>query len=109
MSGESLSPKDALTAAVTLANTGKTAGTAVLQLYIRDLAGSRVRPVRELKGFKRVALQPGEEKEVSFAIEEPMLRFWTINSRMESEPGDFQLWIGLDSTAERTAFFTLTE
>ena len=109
LSGESLSRTGSITASGTLTNTGKTAGTAVLQLYIRDLVGSRVRPVRELKGFQRVALQPGEEKEISFAIEESMLRFWTINRRMESEPGDFQLWIGLDSTAEQTAFFTLTE
>ena len=109
MSGESLCKQDALTAAVTVTNTGKYTGTAVLQLYIRDLVGSRVRPIRELKGFQRVTLRPGEEKEIVFAVEEPMLRFWTVNRRMESEPGDFQLWIGLDSTAERTAFFTLTE
>ncbi|MBR0219565.1 MAG: beta-glucosidase BglX [Clostridia bacterium] len=109
LSGETLSQTGELTAAVTLTNTGKRAGTAVLQLYIRDLVGSRVRPVRELKGFRRVALQPGETREISFAIDEPMLRFWTINRRMESEPGDFQLWIGLDSTTENTAFFSLAE
>jgi beta-glucosidase len=62
-----------------------------------------------VKGFRRVSLQPGEEKEVSFAIDESMLRFWTINRRMESEPGEFQLWIGLDSTAEKNAVFTLTD
>ena len=109
LSGETLSQTGELTAAVTLTNTGKRAGTAVLQLYILDLVGSRVRPVRELKGFRRVALQPGETREISFAIDEPMLRFWTINRRMESEPGDFQLWIGLDSTTENTAFFSLAE
>ena len=109
LSCETLSKAGSITAAVTLKNTGKIAGTAVLQLYIRDLVGSRVRPVRELKGFQRVTLQPGEEKEVSFTIDETMLRFWTINRRMESEPGDFQVWIGLDSTAENTAFFTLAE
>jgi beta-glucosidase len=80
-----------------------------LQLYIRDLCGSRVRPVRELKDFRRVTLRPGEEKEIAFAIAEPMLRFWTVNRRMESEPGDFQLWIGLDSAADHTAFFSLTD
>ena len=109
LSGETLSQTGELTAAVILTNTGERAGTAVLQLYIRDLVGSRVRPVRELKGFRRVALQPGETREISFAIDEPMLRFWTINRRMESEPGDFQLWIGLDSTTENTAFFSLAE
>jgi beta-glucosidase len=80
-----------------------------LQLYIRDLVGSRVRPIKELKGFRRVALRPGEEKEIVFTVTEPMLRFWTIDRRMESEPGDFQLWIGLDSSTENTAFFTLTD
>ncbi len=109
LSSETLSKTGELTAAVTLTNTGKRAGTAVLQLYIRDLVGSRVRPVKELKGFRRITLRPGEEKEVVFAITEPMLRFWTISRRMESEPGDFQVWIGLDSTTENTAFFTLTD
>ena len=109
LSGETLSKTDALTAAVTLTNTGKYAGTAVLQLYIRDLVGSRVRPIKELKGFRRVALRPGDEKEIVFTVTEPMLRFWTIDRRMESEPGDFQLWIGLDSSTENTAFFTMTE
>ena len=109
LSSEKLSQTGEITAAVTLKNAGKTAGTAVLQMYIRDLVGSRVRPVRELKGFRRVTLQPGEEQEVTFTIDEPMLRFWTINRRMESEPGDFQLWIGLDSTTENAAFFKLTD
>ncbi len=109
LSGKSLSKAGSITAAVTLKNTGKSAGTAVVQLYIRDLVGSRVRPIRELKGFRRVTLQPGEKQEISFVINEPMLRFWTINRRMESEPGDFQLWIGVDSTAENTAFFSLTD
>lgn len=109
LSGDQLAKTGELTAAVTLTNTGKRAGTAVLQLYIRDLVGSRVRPIKELKGFRRVPLQPGEEKEITFAITEPMLRFWTVNRRMESEPGDFQAWIGLDSSTENTAFFTMTE
>ena len=109
LSGDQLAKTGELTAAVTLTNTGKRAGTAVLQLYIRDLVGSRVRPIKELKGVRRVPLQPGEEKEITFAITEPMLRFWTVNRRMESEPGDFQAWIGLDSTTENTAFFTMTE
>lgn len=109
LSGEALTQTSELTAAVTLTNIGKYAGTAVLQLYIRDLVGSRVRPVKELKGFRRITLRPGEEKEVVFAITEPMLRFWTISRRMESEPGDFQVWIGLYSTTENTAFFTLTD
>ena len=109
LSGNTLSGTSEITASVTLTNTGKSAGTAVAQLYIRDLVGSRVRPVRELKGFRRVTLQPGEKQDFSFTIDEPMLRFWTVNRRMESEPGDFQLWIGLDSTTENSALFTLTD
>jgi beta-glucosidase len=109
LSGETLTKADEITAAVTLKNTGKRAGIAVVQLYLRDLVGSRVRPIRELKGFRRVLLQPGEEKEIVFTITEPMLRFWSVNRRMESEPGDFQVWIGLDSTTENAARFVLTE
>ena len=65
LSGNTLSRTNEITASVTLTNTGKNAGTAVVQLYIRDLVGSRVRPVREMKGFRRVELQPGEEQEIS--------------------------------------------
>ena len=69
--------------------------------------GSRVRPVKELKGFEKVTLLPGESKEVSFEIKEEMLRFFTVNNRFESEPGKFTVYIGTDSATENGAEFTL--
>jgi beta-glucosidase len=71
------------------------------------MAGSVARPVRSLKGFKKVTLAPGESADVSFTITEEMLRFYDINMNYVSEPGKFQLFIGFDSTAVNHADFTL--
>ncbi len=98
---------DAITAAVTVKNTGHCTGTETVQLYIRDVVGSVARPVRELKGFRQVTLRPGEEKEVCFEITEDMLRFWDIHMNYVSEPGEFHLFIGSDSTTDNKAIFTL--
>ena len=98
---------DSISASVTLKNTGKCEATETLQLYIRDMVGSRVRPVKELKGFEKVTLLPGETKEISFEIREKMLRFFTINNRFESEPGKFTVYIGTDSSTENGAEFEL--
>lgn len=97
------SPGETLTAAVQVTNTGSRTGTETVQLYIRDLHGSVTRPVRELKGFRKVTLAPGESAEVSFVITEEMLRFHDINMHYTSEPGTFQLFIGFDSTTENRA------
>ena len=64
-----------------------------------------VRPVRELKGFEKITLKPGESREVSFEIIEPMLRFWRIDMTYGSEPGKFEVYIGGDSTTENKAEF----
>ena len=96
-----------LHASVEIANTGDRPGTETLQLYLRDLCASVSRPVRELKDFRRVTLAPGERRTVSFEITEPMLRFYDIDMRHVSEPGEFQLFIGADSAAENSARFTL--
>lgn len=109
MSGARLKPGGELTAAVTLKNTGRRAGTEVVQLYLRDLAASAVRPVRELKSFSKVTLEPGEEREIRFAVREEMLRFWDAQCRYRSEPGRFRVYIGTDSTAENSGEFELTE
>jgi beta-glucosidase len=63
-------------------------------LYIRDLVASSTRPVKELKGFEMVELQPNESKEISFTITEKTLEFFTANSKWETEPGDFKVFIG---------------
>jgi beta-glucosidase len=107
MDGEKLTAGTQLTASATVKNTGDVEGTEVLQLYIRDQAASVVRPVKELKGFSKVTLLPGEEKEVSFVIDEPMLRFTRADGTEGSEPGRFTLWIGTDSTTGNQIEFVL--
>ena len=94
-------------AEVTVKNTGNCAGTETLQLYIHDIAASVVRPVRELKDFKKVTLRPGEEKKVVFTITEQQLLFLTENGIYESEAGEFEIFIGKDSLTDNKASFVL--
>lgn len=96
-----------ITATVTLTNTGDREGTEVVQLYIRDLVGSTTRPVKELKGFERVTLRPGESRDVSFAIDASLLSFYDYDLRYVCEPGDFEVMIGGSSDAQAKARFTL--
>ena len=100
LNADKLSAADKLTASVNVKNTGKTFGTQLIQLYIRDVAASKVRPVKELKGFKRVELAPGEIKRVSFEISEEMLRFFRADGSFASEPGSFKVWIADSSRTE---------
>ena len=102
-----LGMEDEIKASVTVKNTGDTKGTETVQLYIHDVAASVVRPVKELKDFCKVTLQPGEETEVIFKITEEELRFLTENERVESENGVFEVFIGSDSTTENKAEFVL--
>ncbi len=88
---------DKITATVTVKNTGDTDATQTLQLYIRDVSGSRARPLKELRGFKKVFLKAKEETKVSFDITEDLLRFWTIDNKYDSEKGKFEVFIGFDS------------
>ncbi|MFC2110258.1 fibronectin type III-like domain-contianing protein, partial [Bacteroidota bacterium] len=81
-------------ASVSLTNTGKVAGKEVVQFYIRDLFASITRPVKELKGFEMVSLEPGETKEVSFVINKKTIEFYSANNIWESEIGDFKLFVG---------------
>ena len=91
---------ESITASITIRNTGTRQGTAVPQLYTRDISGSVTRPVKELKGFQKVPLAPGESKETRFTIHRSDLAFWTAENRLETEPGDFHLWIARDSRCE---------
>ena len=97
----------AIRASVTVENRGKLPAREAVQLYIRDVKGSVVRPLRELKGLQKISLAPGESKTVSFTITEEMLRFYDIDMNFVSEPGDFMLWIGHDSLTENGAAFRL--
>ena len=96
-----------LVASVTVTNTGDCAGSEVVQLYIRDLVGSVTRPVKELKGFEKIYLQPNESRTVRFTIAPEMLKFYNADLKFVAEPGDFDVMIGPDSRNVKTARFTL--
>lgn len=94
---DSFSEGGEINASIEVSNTGKMAGEEVVQLYIRDLVGSITRPVKELKGFRKIELQPGESRTVNFTIDEEMISFFTRNKKWEAEPGKFKLFIGGNS------------
>lgn len=96
-----------LVASVTVTNTGDRAGSEVVQLYIRDLVGSVTRPVKKLKGFEKIYLQPNESRTVRFTIAPEMLKFYNADLKFVAEPGDFDVMIGPDSRNVKTARFTL--
>ncbi len=80
-----------------ITNIGARSGTEVVQLYVRDLVGSLTRPIRELKGFQRVTLNPGETRRVTFALREEDLAFTRADGTLGIEPGNFHVWIAPDS------------
>jgi len=94
----SLPLEGTLAVSAAIKNTGERAGTEVVQLYIRDLVASVTRPVKELKGFTRVALQPGEEQRVRFELPVKELGFSGLDMSYIVEPGRFKVWIGPDSS-----------
>ncbi|WP_434391402.1 beta-glucosidase BglX [Melittangium boletus] len=104
----SIRPGEALTATVTVTNTGKRAGEEVVQLYVRDLVGSVTRPVLELKGWEKVKLAPGERRRVRFTLTDADLAFTRKDMSWGAEPGDFSLFIGTASDKLQEARFTLT-
>ena len=107
LSAPSFKPGGSITAKVTLTNTGKVEGKEVVQLYTRDLVGSITRPVKELKGFQKINLKPGESKEVTFTLSAEDLKFYNADLKYVAEPGDFQLFIGTNSRDLKSANFKL--
>jgi len=107
LSAAEMTPGGSVEVTATVKNTGERVGTEVVQLYVRDLVGSVTRPVKELKGFRRVTLEPGESKDVSFTLEAPDLAFFTAEGKWEAEPGDFVAFVGPNSRDTREAPFTL--
>ena len=97
LSSKLLKGNQTLTATVTLTNTGNTDGKEVVQLYIRDLAGSVTRPVKELKGFQKVVIKAGESKKISFPITTAELKFYNYDLKYDWEPGEFEIMIGGNS------------
>ena len=107
LSNNTLTRGEVITASATVKNIGYTEGTLTVQLYIHDKVASLVRPVKELKGFKKVTLKPNEEQVVTFDITEDTLKFFSANNKFESELGEFEVFIGQDSTVTDLATFTL--
>lgn len=97
LSSNSIPMGGMLTARVTIKNTSSVDGVEVAQLYIRDLVGSIARPVKELKGFQRVALKAGESKTIEFTLTTDDLAFFGRGMQRKAEAGDFKLWIGTSS------------
>lgn len=109
LSSNTLSRGGKITASVKVRNVGHTDGLEAVQLYIRDIKGSVVRPMKELRGISKIHLDAGEEKTVSFEITEDMLKFFDINMNYVCEIGDFTVWIGGSSLTDNSADFRLAD
>ena len=107
LSKDLMQKTEGITAKVMVTNVGTREATETVQLYLMDVKGSVVRPVKMLKGFQKVRLQPGESKKVIFEIREEMLRFYNIDMEYVSEPGAFYVFIGSDSDTENKTVFYL--
>ncbi|MBG9375301.1 beta-glucosidase BglX [Panacibacter sp. DH6] len=103
VSKEKLKGSESLKASVTLTNTGKYAGEEVVQLYITDVVASVTRAVKDLKGFQKILLQPGESREVDFTITPEQLKFYNNNLKYDWESGDFVIHIGTNSSDLKSA------
>jgi len=98
-----------LTVTVQVTNTGELPGEEIVQLYIRDLAGDVVRPLKELKNFRSIMLQPGESAEVAFAITEEQLRYYHSDLTFTSDDGQFLAYVGSNSQDAAELRFRLTK
>ncbi|MEK3794706.1 glycoside hydrolase family 3 N-terminal domain-containing protein [Paenibacillus sp. FSL R7-0204] len=98
---------DSLTVQVTIANTGQAQGEEIVQLYIQDICGSVVRPVKELKGFQKLCLCPGESREIRFVITEEDLKYYAADLTFKAETGDFKIYVGPNSRDVQEASFRL--
>lgn len=107
LSSTTLNKSGKLDASVTVKNTGKRDGETVVQLYIQDVAGSMIRPIKELKNFQKVMLKAGEQKSIHFSITEDDLKFYNAQLKYAAEPGDFNVQIGLDSQDVKQQSFEL--
>ena len=105
LSSNELSNDESITASVTVSNIGDVKGREVVQLYIQDKYASATRPVRELKGFELVDLEPGETKTVEFTINEKLLEFYNASNQWATEPGEFNVFIGNSSQTKNSSSF----
>lgn len=103
----SITASDKLQVRITVSNTGNYDGTETVQLYIRDMVGSITRPVKELKGFKKLELKKGESKELSFTLSVDDLKFYNSDLKLVAEPGKFKVFVGGNSQEVKEAEFEL--
>ena len=109
VSNDSVEAGGTLTVSATLRNAGERAATEVVQLYTRDLVGNVTRPVKELKGYQRVRLEPGASQRVEFELHTDALRFFGRDNTLMLESGDFHVWIGGSSTTDLRGAFRVVE
>ena len=109
ISSSTMTKDSKINASIRVTNTGNYKGEEVVQLYLRDIVGSIARPMKELKGFEKIELNPGESKVVNFEIENSLLEFYSYNNVWESEPGKFHVFIGADSNVRDHKEFYLTD
>lgn len=107
ISTSKINSQESLTVSVDVANTGNYDGKEVVQLYIRDLIGSVTRPLKELKGFQKIAIKKGEKQTVTFKIAQEDLKFYNSDLQFVAEPGDFEVFIGGNSNTELKEKFKL--
>lgn len=108
LSGEIMTKDQPIKVTVTVTNTGNVQGEEVVQLYIRDISGEVVRPMKELKDFAKISLSSGESQEVSFTLTEEQLRYYHSNLSFSSDPGQFKLFVGPNSQEVKERDFRLT-
>jgi beta-glucosidase len=94
---------------VDVENAGQRAGDEVVQLYVRDPVASMARPVKELKGFQRVTLRPGEKRRIEFCLSHDHLAFWNHDMKFVVEPGEFRVMVGSNSRDVIEAKFEVVE
>lgn len=107
ISSDKMTVTDKVTVSVDVTNTGNFDGKEVVQLYIRDLVGSVTRPIKELKGFQKIALKKGEKQTVTFDISVEELKFYNSDLQFIAEPGAFQVFVGTNSDADKMVTFEL--
>lgn len=108
LSATAIAPTEALTVSVRVTNTGKRSGTEVVQLYLRDDSATFTQPVRALRGFERVTLEPGATRDVSFTLDQEDYALLDENLRRMIEPGTFTVFVGGSSEATQQATFEIS-
>ena len=108
LSTGNMKPGDVLTASCDITNSGAYDAQEVVQLYIRDKVGSLVRPVKELKGFKKIMIKAGDTVRVNFTLTTDDLAYWNADMQQRAEAGEFTLWIAPDSQSGEGTDFKLT-